>query len=136
MGVSIPIPLFNQNQAERTQASHRLTLARQTHDAARLKILQDMARVYESLLSAYAEAESFKTVVLPTAESAFKAVNEGYDLGKYDFIIMLDSQQSLFKAKGRYIDALVQYHTAAAEMARLTGTGLNFLENQTLTYAE
>ncbi len=128
MGVSIPIPLFNQNQAERIQASHRLTQARQTHDAARLKILQDMVRVYESLLSAYAEAEAIKTVVLPTAESAFEAVNEGYDMGKYDYLVMLDSQQSLFEAKGRYVDALVQYHTAAAEMTRLTGTGLNFFK--------
>ena len=63
--------------------------------------------------------------MLPGAQSAFDAVTEGYHIGKFDFLEMLDVQRTLFDVRGSYIDALAEYHKAVADVERLIGEPLN-----------
>jgi cobalt-zinc-cadmium efflux system outer membrane protein len=67
---------------------------------------------------------SLKNEVLPSAQGTFDAVTEGYRIGKFDFLEMLDAQRTLFDVKGSYIDALAKYHRAVADVERLVGEPL------------
>ena len=67
----------------------------------------------------------FENDVLPGAQSALDAATEGYRVGKFGFLEMLDAQRSLFEVRGSYIDALVEYHKAVAYVERLIGEPLN-----------
>ena len=51
-------------------------------------------------------------------------MSEGYRFGKFGYLDVLDSQKTLFEAKGQYLDALADYHKAVADVERLIGEPL------------
>ena len=125
--VSIPIPVFDWNQGARLEARRRLAKADHERQAARMRVLSDLAEAYRSLSSAYTEATALKKKVLPGAQAAFDASGKGYRQGKFDYLVLLDAQRTLFDVRGQYVEALTLYHTAVADIERLIGTGLDGL---------
>ena len=52
---------------------------------------------------------------------------EGYKAGKFSFLEVLDSRQTLIRTKQRYVRALLQFHSTALKLARMAGTTLDKL---------
>ncbi len=127
LAVSIPIPVFNRNQGDSLKARHRLSKAAKDHQTARMMVFNDLAEAYQALSNSHFEATTLKAEILPGAQSAFKAVKEGYQQGKFDYLGLLDSQRTMFEVRARYIETLRLYHKAVADVERLIGTGLHTL---------
>jgi len=87
-----------------------------------MEVRTALGEAFKELSTAYAEAVALKKEVLPGAQAAFDAAGEGYRLGKFNFLDVLDAQRTLFKAKEQYIMSLAAYHRSAAEVERLVGT--------------
>ena len=124
MSVSIPLPVFDRNQGGIREAAANLAKAEHERRAAELQAEASLADACEALGSAYSEATTLKQAVLPAAQSAFDAADEGFRQGKFGFLDVLDAQRTLIESKGQYIDALAEYHRSAAEVERLTGQDL------------
>jgi len=127
LAFSIPIPVFDQNQGGTLEARQRLAKADRERQAARMRIYYDLAEAYQSLSSAYSEATALKNEVLPGAQAVFHASGEGYRQGKFDYLVLLDAQRTLFDVTSQYVEALTLYHKAVADVERLIGTGLDGL---------
>ncbi|MBE3123883.1 MAG: TolC family protein, partial [Planctomycetes bacterium] len=84
----------------------------------------NLAEAYQVLASSFAEATILRDEVLPAAEAAFTASSEGYRLGKFGYLDVLDAQRTFFETQGQYIEALAAYHRAAADVERLVGQSL------------
>lgn len=123
-GVTVPIPIFNRNQGKILESQYRISKAEREREAAGNKVLAALSDAYQALAAGYVEATTLKVAVLPGAESAFEATNEGFRQGKFGFLDVLDAQRTLFEARGRYVEALSAYHKAAADTERLIGGGL------------
>jgi outer membrane protein, heavy metal efflux system len=123
-GVSVPLPLFNRNQGSIVEARHRLAKAEAERRAAEVRVTSALSDAYKALATAHAEAVSLKANVLPAAQSAFDGINEGYRLGKFGYLDVLDAQRTLFDARARYLQAVTDYHKAVAEVERLVGEPL------------
>ena len=89
--------------------------------AAEVLVTTALNTTYQSLAAANIEVTTLKTQVLPGAQSAFEAASQGYRLGKFGFLEVLDAQRTLFGAKAQYLRALSDYHKAVAEVERLIG---------------
>jgi cobalt-zinc-cadmium efflux system outer membrane protein len=126
-GVSLPLPVFNRNQGGILEAEHRHTKAIEERRAAEVRVGTALNIAYQALAAAYAEAEAYKTAILPGAESAFDAVQKGYRLGKFALLDVLDTQRTLFAARAQYLRVLTAYHQAVAELERLIGERLAFV---------
>ena len=63
--------------------------------------------------------------MLPGARSAFDAVSEGYRLGRFGLLDVLDSQRTLFEARHEYLRAATDYHKAVVDVERLIGDRLD-----------
>lgn len=124
MEVSLPLPLFNQNQGAILQARYELLKARFERKSAEIKVKRKLAEIYKKLSSAYFEVLTLKKEVLPAAKKAFEAIMEGYKEGKFGFLEVLDAQRTLFDQRLRYIEALASYHSAVAELEGLIGVSL------------
>lgn len=129
VGVTIPLPIFNRNQGRIMEAEHRLKRAAEERRAAEVRVTTALAEAYRDLSTSHAEVRSLEANVLPGAESAFGAVNEGYRLGKFGLLDVLDAQRTLFGARAQYLSALRGYHQAVAEVERLIGEPLNAVQN-------
>jgi cobalt-zinc-cadmium efflux system outer membrane protein len=66
--------------------------------------------------------------VLPGAQNAFEKVNEGYRLGRFGLLDVLDSQRTLFEARRQYLRAAEDYHQAVVDVERLIGARLDSAE--------
>jgi len=127
-GLSIPLPLFDRNQGGTEEARCNLARAGEERTAAEVRLRSALAEAYQNLSTAFLEATALRDDVLPGARSAFEAAGEGYRQGKFGYLDVLDAQRALFEARAGYIDALTDYHRAAAEVERLIGERLAGVE--------
>lgn len=123
-GFSLPLQLFNRNQGAIAAARHRLEKAREEQRTAKLKSMKSLLEAYSTLSFSNSQVISIRDQLLPGAEKAFEAINEGYRFGKFGYLDVLDSQKTLFEARGQYLQALAGYHKAVADVERLTGRPL------------
>jgi cobalt-zinc-cadmium efflux system outer membrane protein len=56
---------------------------------------------------------------LPAAKSAFEVTNKGYELGKFGYLEVLDTQRTLFQNQVLYVRALANYQRLINELERL-----------------
>jgi len=124
VGGSIPLPLFDRNSAGIQEAADRSSKAAEEQRAAQVRANTALADAYRALASARDEVAALSSSVLPGARATFEAVSEGYRLGKFGYLEVLDAQRTLVAASGQYQRALSDFHKAAAEMERLTGAPL------------
>lgn len=124
IGASIELPLFDRNRGGIQEARDRLSKAHEEQRAAQMRVTAMLAEAYRSLSSASDEVSALASNVLPGARSAFEAVGEGYRLGRFGYLEVLDAQRTLVSAGGQYLRALSDYHKAAADVERLIGEPL------------
>lgn len=124
-GASIPLPLFDRNRGGIQEAQARAARAFEERRAAGSRVAAALAGAYAALASAYDEVTTLRSAVLPGSQQAFDAVSEGYRLGRFDYLDVLESQRTLIGAGTQYLRALADYHRAAASVERLIGAPLS-----------
>ena len=128
MGMSLPLPFIDRNQGGILEATYALQKAKQERTAAEVDTISSLDDNYQTLLAAYTEVTVLRDTILPGAESAFNASQEGYLEGKFNYLDVLDVQRSLFDAKDTYINSLISYHKALTSLERLIGENLTSFE--------
>lgn len=121
VGLAIPLPVFDNNRGNLLEALRREDKARDELAATRVKLATDVLLAREQLDAARAEAQNLLGDILPGAQSAYDAATKGFDLGKFNFLDVLDAQRTLFQAKSQYLRALADAHRASADIDRLLG---------------
>ena len=127
LGFSLPLPLFDRNQGGIQEAYERLSKAELEQRAAEVRVSTGLSDAYQNLVSAANEVSTLQNDVLPAAQEAFQATEEGYRLGKFGLLDVLDVQRTFFEARGRYLEALATYHKAVADLERLSGEELHIV---------
>ena len=121
-GVSLPIPILNQNRGNVTKAKAELLQTENDARQAELDLEQQLIENWQQWDSAYSEAKRLNGKLLPSADKAFRLARSGYNKGKFPYLEVLDAQRTLFDARSQHHSALKRYHTARANVERLTTT--------------
>lgn len=124
IGASIPLPFADRNRAGIQAAAQRVAQAREAERAAQARITTLLAAAYRDLAGAHDEATALAGSVLPGARSAFAAIEEGYRLGRFGYLEVLDAQRTLVSAEVQHLRALASVQKAVAQVERLTGVPL------------
>ena len=122
-GVTVALPLFDRNQGNLLEALRREDKSRDELAAATIQLRTAVMQSWGRLDIANAEAQTVRDQVLPGAQSAYDAATKGFELGKFNFLDMLDAQRTLFQAKAQYLRARGEAHRAAVDIDRLLGDG-------------
>ena len=123
IGLSIPLLMFDRNQGNLLEALRREDKSRDELAAADIQLKSAVAQAWGRLDTAGAEAQTIRDQVLPGAQSAYDAATQGFELGKFNFLDVLDAQRTLFQSKAQYLRARGEAHRAAADIDRLLGDG-------------
>jgi len=118
-GVSIPLPLFDKRQGAIAEARIRLEQSQSEQTATQWRLRSALVQARHEHETALQEATALRETALPAAREAAAAVEEGYRLGKFDFIDVLDAQRTLAELQGRTIEAVASGMRAAIEIDRL-----------------
>jgi len=121
VGIAVPIPLFDRNRGGILEASRRLDKAADEQRAVETRLLTELAQAYQRLAAIDKEVRILRTTLLPGALSAFDAATQGYRLGKFGFLDVLDAQRTLFQARSQHLRALADYQRGMSEIERLIG---------------
>ena len=125
VGATIPLPLFDRNRDAIRAAEVSVEQANHAARAAQLHLNARLADSYRALASAADDVRTLRTRVVPGARSVFDAVQEGYQLGRFGLLNVLDAQRTLVDANGEYLRALTTYHQAVTAVERLVGQPLS-----------
>ena len=121
VGASLPLPLFNRNQGNVLEAERRTDKARDELAAVAVQASNRLAQAHARLDLARQSVTTLREQILPGAQSAYDAATKGFELGKFNFLEVLDAQRTLFQARAQYQRALAEAYRAAAEIERTLG---------------
>lgn len=124
VGASLPLPLFDRNSGATEEAESRMAKAYEERRSAEARASAALAEAYRILASAHQEVIALRETVLPGSQQTFELVSEGYRLGKFGYLDVLDAQRTLIAAGGQYLRAVSDYHKAVADVERLIGAPL------------
>lgn len=127
VGVSLPIPILNGNRGNIDRARSEYSRTEQNNRQTALLLNADLSSAQQQMENAYFQSNTLKTKILPSAQKAFGLAREGYGLGRFPYLEVLDAQRSLFSVKQQHILALRNYHIARATVERLTAEHLPLL---------
>ena len=121
LGISVPLPLFNRNQGAIREARARRAKVDTEAKTAELLLLSRAAQRQAALAAAGREATLLREGALSGAQGAYDAVSEGYRLGKFRYLDVLDAGKTLVETRLRYLEALTAYNLARVDLERLVG---------------
>ena len=121
VGVSMPIPLFNRNQGNVLAASRRADQARDLRNAIELRLRTETRQALDLWQTANTEVRTFNQQILPAAQSAVDAATRGFEMGKFNFLDVLDAQRTLIAARTQYLAATAQATDAWVRIERIYG---------------
>ncbi len=125
VGISLPLPIFDRRQGDVLAARLGVPSAEQRRRQAELRLEAMLSATYAQLANSYDEATAIRDVALPPATEAFEVTRRAFENADLSLIDLLDAQRTLFELQTRYVDALIDYHTAAAEIESLIGRRLS-----------
>ncbi len=124
VGASIPLPFFNRNAGGIEEARLRLAKSHEERRVAEVRVAAALAEAYAVLAAAHDEVTILRAAVLPGAQQTLDAISEGYRLGRFSLLDVLDAQRTLTSAGSQHLRALSNYHEAVAQVERLIGAPL------------
>lgn len=117
-GLSLPLPLVNRRSGAIAAARQLELRAAKNLQQERVSRARGVANARQQLALASQRARVLRDDVYPKVEATYEAVREGYRLGRFGYLELLDSQAALFEIKERAMDAVVAYHRAYVALAR------------------
>lgn len=121
VGLAVAIPIFDRNQGNILEAKQRVLKARDEQTATDVRLQSDLAQAHQRLTAALQEVSDIQKEILPGAQSALDATTRGFELGKFNFLDVLDAQRTLFLARGQYVRALGDVQRTVAEVEAILG---------------
>ncbi|WP_143491463.1 TolC family protein, partial [Pseudomonas aeruginosa] len=127
IGLSMPLPLFDRNQGNIYAAQSRVDQARDLQRATLLRLRSEAVQAYDQLRTSEQELALVRRDLLPGAQSALDSMTRGFEMGKFNFLDVLDAQRTLVGVRAQYVRALDAAAQARVSMERLLGEDIGHL---------
>ena len=121
LGVSIPLPVFDQNTGNIIAAQETLAKTDAERAINKLVLISIAGRAYDALNGALAELKLLRTSIIPNARSASETIQSGHLQGRFTLLELLDVRGSVLQALLREQEALQNFHIAIATIEGLVG---------------
>ena len=118
--LSLPLPFFNSGKAAVDQASAEQLRAEAQRRVTEQDVAQAIAAAQAEAANAATGASTATGPALAAAEEAARIARIGYREGKFGQLDLLDAERTLAETRASAIEALLAYHTAQAQLERLT----------------
>jgi cobalt-zinc-cadmium efflux system outer membrane protein len=119
--LSVPIPVFDQNQGNILSAQESLAKTRAEREANRNALIVVAGRAYDSVQGSLRELAVLRETAIPRAQEAAEAISQGYGQGRFTLLEVLDAQASVTQARLREQEALQNFHAGVATIEGLVG---------------
>nr|WP_241426376.1 TolC family protein [Geobacter benzoatilyticus] len=119
--LSIPIPLFDRNQAGIREARAREQGAGHRLEFARAGVAREVEGDYARLTAADKALDLYVGSILPQLEENLKLTREAYQLGEAGILPVIEEQKKYIEVHDGYLAALAERQTALARLEASVG---------------
>lgn len=121
--VSIPLRLQKRQKQDALVVAARADLAalEAEHMAQRNAIRADVARLDAALERQRAQLALYKTAIIPQGRASLTSATASYQVGRVEFLTLLDNQATLFNYETEYFRVLTEFAKTLAELERVVG---------------
>ena len=106
LGIAIPLPVFDRNQAGQARARAEAQIARTEVAQARTKVLTDVELAYAAWQSAQRRVLAFQRELLPQAEEVRAIAEAAYKEGAIELLALLEAERTRADIRQQYAQAL------------------------------
>jgi cobalt-zinc-cadmium efflux system outer membrane protein len=122
--IAVPLPVFDRNAGAIAAANARVEKAKAEARTAEIAAATALRAAWSRLVSAHEQASTLRDHVVPDAEASRRNALEVYRSGGLRLLDVLDTQRTVFELRVQYLDAVEEFHVAAADIERLTARPL------------
>jgi cobalt-zinc-cadmium efflux system outer membrane protein len=121
MMLSVPLPLFTRNQAERKEAQARSQQAVIRQGSLERSVERELEEAYSGLMTAAEELALFRKEILDKALENLELMNLSYKEGKIGFFEVRLAQKESLDAQLAYLDSQLRTQLAMNALEKATG---------------
>lgn len=122
--LSVPIPLFDRNQAAVKEAQVRKSSAGIRQTSVRQSIEREVEAAHARLASAEKTVNIYSKDIIPQVTENLKLVQEAYRLGETGILAVIEEQKKFIEVNDAYLTALYSWDTAVAKLEAAVGVEL------------
>ena len=124
-GISVPLPLFNRNQGQVTQASKGVDASKANYQQYKILIRNELDFFMQTRKILLIERDAILKHLLPDSQKALNQIQEAYRLGRVGYLDLVDSQRAYFETRKRKAENLFALQSNKARITANTGQILN-----------
>jgi cobalt-zinc-cadmium efflux system outer membrane protein len=125
LGVSLPLPVFNQRQGQIGEAVAAFQAATVQAEQVRIEVRAALEAAYSRYDVARAQIAAFEGGLLKQAENALRVAESAFRFGERGFIDVLDAQRVLRQVRNDFLAARFELQAALVEIERLRAVYLD-----------
>lgn len=115
------VPVFNRNQGKILTAEAQYTQTAHMYQGTRLDVRQNVYTVFLQARQSRYEADLVTNSLLPLARKSIKLAQEGYKMGRYTYLELSLSLNTLFEEERHYQQAHADFHKTLIQLTGLLG---------------
>ncbi len=124
VGVSVPLPIWNQRQGPIREAAAELSRAEALASQQELVVIRELDNAWNRHRIADAQVKTFESGLLKQAEITLNVAEAAYRLGERGILDFLDAQRSYRSVRLDYLNARFDRQAALIDLERLRATEL------------
>ena len=126
--LSVPLPLFDRNQAVLQESRIKKSSAETRLPFARQNIEREVAAAHARLASADKSLNIYAREIIPQLSENLKVVQEAYRLGELGILAVIEEQTKFIDVNEEYLSAHYSRNTALAKLEAAVGMELNEID--------
>ena len=123
-GLSLTLPIFDQNQAQVARAGFKLEQMVKLHEAAQVAVTQNVRSSADRLNSAAGNLAFYGDELLPHVERSLALAQDSYAAGRTTLLALLEVQRQLLDARRGHVTLRLEAAVASSELGRVVGKPL------------
>ena len=123
LGVSVAVPVQRKQKQDQVvaEASANLAALHEEHQAKVNEIRNEVARLLSELERSRTQLALTRRAILPQARASLSSALASYQVGKVEFLTVLDDQSTVFTYETEYYRAIADFAKNVAELERVAG---------------
>jgi outer membrane protein, heavy metal efflux system len=124
VSATLPPYFWRKQRPELEAAQLNLSSARNMRDDTSSTVLYQVKEAYTTATTSEKLANLYGSAIVPQSNLALNSAIANYQVGKIDFLQLIDASMSLLEYELKYYEAMAEFHKALAQLEPLVGVDL------------
>ncbi|MHC1728687.1 MAG: TolC family protein [Syntrophobacteraceae bacterium] len=120
----IPLYFWRKQRPELEAARLNLSSARNMRDSSASTVRYQVKEAHTMATTAEKLANLYSSAIVPQSNLALNSAMANYQVGKIDFLQLIDASMPLLEYELKYYESITEYHKALAQLEPLVGVEL------------